>query len=63
MAHAIEWARGTGFVSRIELCVFERNETAIHLYRKYGFKIEGWRRKAIFRDGEYLDDLMMALLL
>jgi RimJ/RimL family protein N-acetyltransferase len=63
MAHAVEWARGTDIVSRIELIVFERNETAVHLYRKYGFEIEGRRQKAIFRDGEYLDDLMMALLL
>jgi RimJ/RimL family protein N-acetyltransferase len=63
MARAIQWARSTGIVSRIELLVFERNETAVHLYRKFGFEIEGLRRKAIFRDGEYLDDLMMALLL
>jgi putative acetyltransferase len=49
-------------VSRIELLVFERNEAAIHLYRKFGFVVEGRRRKAIFRDGKYLDDLMMARL-
>lgn len=63
MARTIEWAKGTGIVSRIELFVFERNEAAIHLYRKFGFVVEGRRRKAIFRDGEYLDDLIMALLL
>ncbi len=63
MAHAIEWARSKEVLSRIELFVFERNETAIHLYQKFGFEIEGRRRKAIFRGGEYLDDLVMALLL
>jgi RimJ/RimL family protein N-acetyltransferase len=63
MAHAIEWARNTGLIRRIELLVFARNEMAIHLYQKFGFVVEGRRRHAIFSNGEYLDDLMMALLL
>ena len=63
MAQAIAWAKGTGIISRIELDVFERNEKAIHLYQKFGFEIEGKRRKAIFRDGAYHDGLIMALLL
>lgn len=63
MARAIEWARGTGIVSRIELAVFARNEMAIHLYRKFGFEVEGHRRKAVCRDGEQLDDFIMSLLL
>jgi RimJ/RimL family protein N-acetyltransferase len=63
MAHAVEWARNTGIVHRIELLVFARNEMAIHLYRKFGFIVEGCRRRVIFRNGEYLDDLVMALLL
>lgn len=62
LRRAIEWAEATGIVSRIELLVLERNEAAIHLYRKFGFVVEGRRRKAIFRDGRYLDDLMMARL-
>ena len=33
------------------------------IYEKLGFVVEGCRRQAIYRDGEYLDDLMMALLL
>jgi len=63
MARAIEWARGTGIVRRMELFVFARNEMAIHLYRKFGFAVEGRRQRAMLRDGEYLDDLIMALLL
>jgi RimJ/RimL family protein N-acetyltransferase len=63
MAHAMEWARNTGIIHRIELLVFARNEMAIHLYQKFGFVVEGRRRRAIFSNGEYLDDLMMALLL
>lgn len=63
MARAIEWAKDTGIVKRIELAVFERNVIAIHLYQKFGFEIEGKRRKAGFRDGAYHDGLIMALLL
>jgi putative acetyltransferase len=63
LAHAIAWARDTGIVKRIELLVFEHNHVAIHLYQNFGFVVEGKKRHAIFRDGEYLDNLMMALLL
>jgi RimJ/RimL family protein N-acetyltransferase len=63
IAHAIEWAKRTRSIKRIELAVFERNAIAIHLYQKFGFEVEGKRRKAVFRDGQYLDGLIMALLL
>lgn len=59
----VAWARGTGLVTRIELKVYARNERAIHLYRKFGFEEEGRRRRAVFQEGQYLDDLVMALLL
>jgi len=60
---AIAWARATHIVTRIELHVFVRNTSAIHLYESCGFVVEGVRRRAVIRDGEYLDDLVMALLL
>jgi len=63
IAEAITWAKSTEVLTRIELFVLERNERAIHLYRKFGFEIEGRKRKAIFRDGKYLDEFIMALLL
>lgn len=59
---SIDWARETGIITRIELHVFARNEGAIRLYRSFGFELEGTRRRAVLRDGEYLDDLVMALL-
>jgi RimJ/RimL family protein N-acetyltransferase len=62
MARAIEWARETGIISRIELMVYARNLAAIQLYQKFGFQVEGRRQRAIYQHGEYLDDLMMALL-
>jgi RimJ/RimL family protein N-acetyltransferase len=63
MERAIEWARDSGTLSRIELHVFARNTGAITLYRSCGFEVEGARRRAVHRDGEYIDDLVMALLL
>jgi GNAT superfamily N-acetyltransferase len=63
MACAIEWARGTGIVTRMELSVFEPNKAAIQLYRSFGFAVEAQRRKAVYRNGQYLDDWIMALLL
>jgi RimJ/RimL family protein N-acetyltransferase len=63
MARAIEWAKSTRLVTRIELNVFVRNEMAIHLYEKFGFQVEGRRRRAVYLDGEFVDDYIMALLL
>jgi RimJ/RimL family protein N-acetyltransferase len=63
MTAAIDRARATGVIKRIELQVFTHNERAIHLYRKLGFVDEGRRRKSTCRDGQYCDDLVMALLL
>ena len=61
MAEAIRWVKDTGVVTRIELNVFDTNLHAIHLYQKFGFKIEGRRHKAICRNGKYHNDLIMAL--
>jgi ribosomal protein S18 acetylase RimI-like enzyme len=63
LRHALEWARGSGFVKRIELHVFARNDGAIRLYRAHGFQIEGRRLRVFEKDGEWIDDLTMALLI
>lgn len=49
-------------VTRIELDVYPDNEPAIALYRRHGFEPEGLGRKAVFRDGEYVDILRMGRL-
>ena len=61
-AAAIAAARSRG-VERIELEVFASNARAIALYERLGFVREGVKRRARKLDGEYDDDVMMALLL
>jgi RimJ/RimL family protein N-acetyltransferase len=63
MQGIVDWARASGLVTRLELEVLTRNETAIHLYERIGFQREGLKRHALLRNGEYLDELTMALLL
>lgn len=47
---------------RIELGVYGFNPRAIAAYRKAGFVEEGRRREAIWRSGEWHDDVRMGLL-
>jgi diamine N-acetyltransferase len=49
-------------LNRIFLRVFENNPRAIRAYEKAGFIHEGRLRQAEFRDGKYIDILMMSLL-
>lgn len=49
-------------LQRLWLLVLENNDIAINLYHKLGFVNEGKQRKAIFRDGKYLDYIMMSIL-
>ena len=58
----IAWAPIAG-VTRIELHVLARNTIARRLYEKHGFVIEGERRRTVYANGVYLDDVVMALLL
>lgn len=61
MQAAIHAARERG-MERIELEVFASNTRAIRLYESAGFVHEGVKRRARKLDGEYDDNVMMALL-
>jgi len=63
LQRAIEWAHGTGVVTRLELEVYACNAKAIGLYERFGFVHEGRRQKAVVHNGRYEDDVVMALLL
>jgi L-phenylalanine/L-methionine N-acetyltransferase len=45
---------------RLDLEVYTDNEAAIHLYKKFGFAIEGKLANFAFRDGQYVDVYIMA---
>jgi len=47
---------------RVWLLVLESNTVALNLYKKAGFVEEGRQRMAIFRDGKFIDYIMMSLL-
>jgi L-phenylalanine/L-methionine N-acetyltransferase len=59
---AIELADGWLNYQRLELWVYVDNLAALHLYRKFGFAIEGTCRAYSFRDGQYVDACAMARL-
>ena len=58
---ALVEARNRG-LERVELDVYASNRTAIHLYEKFNFQIEGQKRRARKLDGRYDDIIVMALL-
>ena len=60
MQAAVDLAENWLNVSRIELSVYPDNEVAITLYRKFGFEVEGTLRDYAFRDGRFIDSLLMA---
>ncbi|WCD97027.1 GNAT family protein [Streptomyces sp. HUAS 31] len=57
---------GHGFeqlgLHRIQLEAYGHNPRALRVYEKVGFLVEGVRREADFRDGQWLDWVMMAVL-
>jgi len=54
----ILWAKKVG-IKKIQLEVVDGNERAINLYLKYGFEIEGRKKRAVFKDGIYIDLIIM----
>ncbi|MDR1580348.1 MAG: GNAT family N-acetyltransferase [Synergistaceae bacterium] len=60
MAAALDLADNWLMLKRVELDVFVDNEHAISLYRSLGFVVEGTKKYAAARDGEYVDCYLMA---
>ncbi|MFN8384298.1 MAG: GNAT family N-acetyltransferase [Anaerolineales bacterium] len=62
MAAAMDLADNWLNLSRIELEVYTDNESAIHLYKKFGFVTEGTHLRFAYRDGQFVDVYSMARL-
>lgn len=60
MAAMCDYADGWYGALRLELTVYTDNLVAIHLYRKFGFEIEGTFKGYAMRNGSYVDAHAMA---
>lgn len=49
-------------LNRIALDVYDSNRRAIRAYEKAGFIREGIKRRGMFKDGRYIDIIMMSVL-
>lgn len=47
---------------RIWLMVADYNEKAKHIYKSLGFKQEGIQKEALFKNGQFFDYILMAIL-
>jgi RimJ/RimL family protein N-acetyltransferase len=63
MHYMIDWAKGTGVIRKINLKVLTGNETAIQLYKKLGFVVEGTLRRDFYLNGVFQDTYCMGLLI
>jgi len=62
MHYLMEWTEKTG-LEKVSLTVFSTNKPAIRLYAKFGFQIEGIRRKQFKVKGKYVDEVIMGKFL
>ena len=63
LARALELARALPGLEQVELQVVTRNMRARGLYGSFGFATYGTEPRALFVDGEYLDEEHMVLFL
>ena len=61
MEYALGWARRRPGVEKVVLGVFSNNKRAWHLYEKFGFEVEGVRKRHYYIAGKPEDEIDMAL--
>ena len=49
-------------LTRLELEVYADNQSAIRLYERFGFEVEGTLRQHALRDGQFVDSIVMGRL-
>jgi len=55
----LDWAKTNHLIRKVSLNVFSTNKNAIALYKKYGFKQEGYCPGDMIIDGKYVDSVLM----
>ncbi len=63
MEAALEWARASGVVKRVQLEVLGENVRAQKLYEELGFEVEGVRRQSWWKFGRWMDSVIMGKLI
>ena len=58
----VKWGFRELNLNRVHLSVLQTNERAIKLYRSLGFSEEGRQRDAQFKNNQYIDVILMAIL-
>jgi RimJ/RimL family protein N-acetyltransferase len=59
MNYIMEWAKKQKGLEKISLTAFSTNETAINLYRTFGFETEGTSKKQYKIEGKHIDEIIM----
>lgn len=59
----IGWAKENGVTTRLSLDTRADNITAVSLYMKFGFEIEGCRKNSTLLNGKYYDLYVMGMML
>ncbi len=62
LAEAINQADNWLNILRLELEVYPDNESALSLYHKFGFKVEGEKKCCNFKAGKFVNLLILARL-
>jgi ribosomal protein S18 acetylase RimI-like enzyme len=58
---AIKASKKLNNKEKLVLSCFSTNKRAIHLYKKFGFKVIGIRKKQFYMDSIYYDEILMDL--
>lgn len=61
-SHVVEWGFSNLNLNRVSLSVLAGNDRAIRLYRSLGFVEEGRLRQAQYKNGAYVDVVLMSVL-